>query len=108
MNRKTRRFFVGSIVKHFKGKIYRIEDFARHTEDGDMLVIYRQMFPPYMLMARPEPIFCSRVDREKYPDAEQEFRFEKLTETDARDLQADNPQDAAKGAEIGDAESSIN
>ena len=83
MNRKQRGFNVGTVVRHFKGRVYRIEDFARHTENGELLVLYRQMFPPYLLMARPEAIFCSRVDREKHPDTTQEYRFVKLSKEEA-------------------------
>ena len=76
MTRKDRRFNVGTIVKHFKGRTYRIEDFAKNTETGEMMVIYRQMFPPYYCMARPEENFCSEVDKKIYPDIEQKYRFE--------------------------------
>ena len=86
MNRKTRKFFIGSIVKHFKGNIYRIEDFSRHTETGELLVNYRQMYPPYQLFSRPEAIFCSPVDKDKHPNAAQEYRFEKLTKAEAMEL----------------------
>lgn len=78
MNRKNRGFHIGSIVRHFKNpdRFYRIEDFSRHTETGEMLVNYRQMYPPYNLFSRPEAIFCSKVDKDKYPESEQEYRFE--------------------------------
>ncbi len=85
MNRKDRRFHIGTVVRHFKGgSLYRIEDFARNTETGELMVIYRQGFPPYMLFARPEAIFCSRVDKDKYPNAMQEWRFEAVTKEEAR------------------------
>lgn len=83
MNRKSRGFRIGTVVRHFKGSLYRIEDFARHTETGELMVIYRQCFPPFMLLARPESIFCSRVDSEKYPLATQEWRFEAVTKVEA-------------------------
>ncbi len=79
MNRKERHFFVGSIVKHFKGRLYRIEDFAKHTETGEMMVVYRQLYPPFYLFVRPEEMFCSEVDHEKYPNADQQYRFEKIS-----------------------------
>lgn len=85
MDRKSRRFSIGTIVRHFKGGIYRIEDFARHTENNEMLVIYRQMTPPYYCYARPEEMFCSRVDRDKYPYVGQEFRFVKLSKEEAKE-----------------------
>lgn len=85
MNRKDRKFRIGTVVRHFKGgKLYRIEDFVRHTETGEMMVIYRQGYPPYMAFARPEANFCSRVDRDKYPDATQEFRFEAISKEEAK------------------------
>ena len=83
MTRKDRKFGIGTIVRHFKGKLYRIEDFARHTETGELLVIYRQLNPPYYCYARPEAMFCSEVDKDKYPEAMQIYRFEKVTKKEA-------------------------
>lgn len=79
VNRKDRHFAIGTVVKHFKGKIYRIEDFAKNTETGEMMVVYRQMYPPFYLFVRPEEMFCSEVDHEKYPDVTQKYRMEKLS-----------------------------
>ena len=85
MNRKDRKFRIGTVVRHFKGgNLYRIEDFSRNTETGELMVIYRQGFPPFMSFARPEANFCSRVDKDKYPDATQEWRFEAVTKEEAR------------------------
>ena len=78
MTEKDRHFEIGTIVRHFKGKLYRIEDFAIHSETGETLVVYRQLYPPYESFARPLDMFYSSVDRERYPDAGQEFRFEKV------------------------------
>lgn len=89
MTRRERKFGIGTIVRHFKGGVYRIEDFARHTENDEMLVIYRQLYPPYYCYARPESMFCSRVDKEKYPDVDQEYRFEKITVKEAQKLDRD-------------------
>ena len=86
MNRYERGFSIGSIVRHFKGKVYRIEDFARHTETGELLVIYRQMYAPFYCFARPEEVFCSKIDKNKYPDEKQEYRFEKLSLKEAREM----------------------
>ena len=68
---------IGALYKHFKGGIYRVTDIATHTETGESLVIYMNT-ETRQVYARPFAMFVSKVDREKYPDATQEFRFELL------------------------------
>ena len=86
MTRKDRRFSIGTIVKHFKGGLFRIEDFAKHTETDELLVIYRKLTPPFYCYARPEAMFCSEVDKDKYPNASQRYRFEKVTKEEAMNM----------------------
>ena len=80
------RIKVGDIVKHFKREwvdastseyLYKVLAFASHTETGERLVIYQGMYAPFKICARPYDMFMSKVDKEKYPDINQEFRFEK-------------------------------
>lgn len=72
----------GSIVRHFKGNFYQIVDFAKHSETGEILVIYKQMKAPGKVYARPANMFFSKVDKKKYPDATQELRFELIVKGD--------------------------
>ncbi len=72
----------GRIYRHFKGSDYRVLCIATHTETGEKMVIYQRARDVCSIgtriFARPYDMFASKVDKEKYPDVAQEYRFEEI------------------------------
>ena len=66
------------LYKHFKGTIYEVIGIATHSETQEQLVIYRQISDKNKLWARPLEMFTSKVDKNKYPNVKQEYRFEPI------------------------------
>lgn len=88
-DKDVRKLRVGDVVRHFKREtsaasstdyLYKILAFAEHTETGESLVIYQSLYPPFNVWARPYDMFMSEVDKEKYPEIKQKYRFEALSE----------------------------
>ena len=75
---KDYRHMVGKRYRHFKGNTYRVMGFAVHSETSEILVIYVSESNISLEWARPLDMFLSKVDKEKYPDVEQEYRFQEI------------------------------
>ena len=67
---------IHGVYRHLKGKLYLVEDVATHSETGEEYVVYRALYGERKLYVRPKEMFLSAVDLKKYPNAEQQFRFE--------------------------------
>lgn len=68
----------GEIWRHFKGNLYEIVACpVIHTETNERFVCYRALYGAFGYFVRPLEMFMSEVDHQKYPDAKQQFRFEK-------------------------------
>lgn len=66
----------GEKYRHFKlGKIVTVIGISRHTETEELAVVYEY---EGTIWSRPLEMFMSEVDRKKYPNAIQKYRFEKV------------------------------
>lgn len=66
---------VGGIYKHFKGCKVEVIALAKHSETLEDMVVYKHL-DTLEFWVRPYNLFASKVDKEKYPDVLQEYRFE--------------------------------
>lgn len=89
----------GDIVKHFKREflseeglkttkyLYEIIDMnVTHTETGDVMVCYKALYQPFNVYVRPKEMFIAEVDRNKYPESTQLFRFQKIDDNHKYDF----------------------
>lgn len=80
----------GEFYKHFKGQLYQVRALAENSEDNTPMVVYQAMYAPFKIWVRPLSTFLEKLDKEKYPDAAQEYRFERIILDDRQNTEAAN------------------
>ena len=64
------------IYKHFKGDYYLVLDEVINSETNEKMVLYQSLYDNGLKYVRPKKMFLSKVDKIKYPNVLQEYRFE--------------------------------
>lgn len=83
---KERTLKKDDVIRHFKREtvnpnttkyLYRIIGIATHSETRKKMMVYQALYDDFGVYVRPLDMFLSEVDRTKYPEIKQKYRFEK-------------------------------
>ena len=70
-----RKIKINGKYKHFKGHIYQVIGLAKDSETLEEKVVYENIETKELWIRNKEE-FLSEVDKKKYPNVEQIYRFE--------------------------------
>ena len=69
---------VGKKYRHFKGKEYEVIAIGKHSETLEEMVVYKALYGNNDVWIRPLEMFTTKLDKNKYPDIDQEYRFKEI------------------------------
>lgn len=69
---------IGKIYRHYTGREYRVLMIARDSETKKDVVIYEAQHGRHLIWARDYDMFNALVDKDKYPNCSQKYRFEQV------------------------------
>ena len=70
------RLVIGGTYRHFKGNYYKLKSVGFNSETKEEYVVYEELFHEQDTWILKKETFFSLVDKEKYPNASQKYRFE--------------------------------
>lgn len=84
---EERRILINRYYRHFKGDTYLVKGIASDSETGEKCVVYEAQYGDRELFVRPYEMFAEKLDKKKYPNATQKFRFELIFPDFVKDME---------------------
>lgn len=79
---ENRRPVAGEFYRHFKGNLYQILTIGKYADTLEEMVVYQALYGTFDTYIRPLKEFVETVDLQKYPDATQKYRFNRVVFSD--------------------------
>lgn len=84
----------GQKYRHFKGGLYQVITTGFHSETNEEMVVYQALYGDFQVYIRPLSMFIEVLDKETYPESEQDLRFQPVLSQDISGIPVE-PQKAA-------------